>query len=78
MGISILADRSPVYFLSGLGVATGLVLLMFKDTILGFVAGIQLAANQMIQVGDWIQMDKYGANGSVDEVSLTTIKVKKL
>ncbi|HIF9056085.1 mechanosensitive ion channel domain-containing protein [Photobacterium damselae subsp. damselae] len=76
VGISILADRSPIYFLSGLGVATGLVLLMFKDTILGFVAGIQLAANQMIQVGDWIQMDKYGANGSVDEVSLTTIKVK--
>ncbi|AWX13815.1 mechanosensitive ion channel protein MscS [Mergibacter septicus] len=74
--ISILANRSPIYFLSGLGVATGLVLLVFKDTILGFVAGIQLAANQMLQIGDWIQVDKYGANGSIIEISLTTIKVQ--
>lgn len=76
IAISILANRSPIYFLSGLGVATGLVLLVFRDTILGFVAGIQLSANQMVKVGDWIQMDKYGANGSIEEVSLTTVKVK--
>ncbi|MCP4954881.1 mechanosensitive ion channel family protein [Photobacterium aquimaris] len=76
IAISVLANRSPIYFLSGLGVATGLVLLVFRDTILGFVAGIQLSANQMVKVGDWIQMDKYGANGSIDEVSLTTVKVK--
>ncbi|KJG00630.1 mechanosensitive ion channel family protein [Photobacterium angustum] len=76
IAISVLANRSPVYFLSGLGVATGLVLLVFRDTILGFVAGIQLSANQMVKVGDWIQMDKYGANGSIEEVSLTTVKVK--
>jgi miniconductance mechanosensitive channel len=74
--ISILAEQSPVYFLSGLGVATGLVMLVFRDTILGFVAGIQLAANRMVSKGDWIQMDKYGADGAVEEVSLTTVKVR--
>ncbi len=76
ISISVLANQSPVYFLSGLGVATGLVMLVFKDTILGFVAGIQLAANRMVSTGDWIQMDKYGADGSVEEVSLTTVKVR--
>lgn len=76
VSISILADQSPVYFLSGLGVATGFVMLVFRDTILGFVAGIQLAANRMVSKGDWIQMDKYGADGAVEEVSLTTVKVR--
>lgn len=74
--VSILSDRSPIYFLSGLGVATGFIMLIFKDTILGFVAGIQLATNQMVTRGDWIQMDKYGADGTVEEVSLTTVKVR--
>ncbi|MCG9965754.1 MAG: mechanosensitive ion channel family protein [Shewanella sp.] len=74
--LSVLADQSPVYFLSGLGVATGFVMLVFRDTILGFVAGIQLAANRMVSKGDWIQMDKYGADGAVEEVSLTTVKVR--
>ena len=76
ISISVLADQSPVYFLSGLGVATGLVMLVFRDTILGFVAGIQLAANRMVSPGDWIEMDNYGANGTVEEVSLTTVKVR--
>ncbi|MDO6619674.1 MULTISPECIES: mechanosensitive ion channel domain-containing protein [unclassified Shewanella] len=76
IGISVIADESPIYFLSGLGVATGLVMLVFRDTILGFVAGIQLAANRMVSKGDWIQMDKYGADGAVDEVSLNTVKVR--
>lgn len=74
--VSILSDRSPIYFLSGLGVATGFIMLIFKDTILGFVAGIQLATNQMVTRGDWIQMDKYGADGTVEEVTLTTVKVR--
>ncbi|MGI2258635.1 mechanosensitive ion channel family protein [Shewanella sp. GXUN23E] len=74
--ISVLANQSPVIFLSSLGVATGLVMLVFRDTILGFVAGIQLAANRMVSQGDWIQMDKYGANGSIEEISLTTVKVR--
>ncbi|MCG9698398.1 mechanosensitive ion channel domain-containing protein [Shewanella sp. Isolate11] len=76
VSISVLSEQSPIYFLSGLGVATGLVMLVFRDTILGFVAGIQLAANRMVSPGDWIQMDKYGADGSVEEVSLTTVKVQ--
>lgn len=76
VSISVLADQSPVYFLSGLGVATGFVMLVFRDTILGFVAGIQLAANRMVSKDDWIQMDKYGADGAVEEVSLTTVKVR--
>ncbi|MGR5456837.1 mechanosensitive ion channel domain-containing protein, partial [Vibrio alfacsensis] len=59
-----------------LGVATGFVMLVFKDTILGFVAGIQLSANRMVSLNDWIQMDSYGANGTVEEISLTTIKVR--
>ncbi|WP_038871181.1 mechanosensitive ion channel family protein [Vibrio jasicida] len=76
VSMSILANESPVIFLSGLGVATGFVMLVFKDTILGFVAGIQLSANRMISLNDWIQMDSYGANGTVEEISLTTVKVR--
>ncbi|WP_114766434.1 mechanosensitive ion channel family protein [Vibrio rhodolitus] len=76
ISVSVLANESPVIFLSGLGVATGFVMLVFKDTILGFVAGIQLSANQMISLNDWIQMDSYGANGTVEEISLTTVKVR--
>ncbi|GEM75394.1 mechanosensitive ion channel family protein [Vibrio sagamiensis] len=74
--ISIIVGESPLIFLSGLGVATGFVMLVFKDTILGFVAGIQLSANKMIGLNDWIQMDSYGANGTVEEISLTTVKVR--
>ena len=76
VAFAILADQSPIYFFSGLGVATGLVMLVFRDTILGFVAGIQLAANRMVSKGDWIQMDKYAADGAVEDVTLTTVKVR--
>ena len=76
VSMSILANESPVIFLSGLGVATGFVMLVFKDTILGFVAGIQLSANRMITLNDWIEMDSFKANGSVEEISLTTVKVR--
>lgn len=76
ISISILANESPVIFLSGLGVATGLVMLVFRDTILGFVAGIQLSANRMVSLNDWIQVDEYGASGTVEEISLTTVKVR--
>jgi len=73
---SILSEKSPVYFLSALGAMTAVLLLIFKDTILGFVASIQLSANDMIRIGDWISMPKYGADGDVVEINLTTIKVK--
>ena len=74
--LSILLDRNPVYFLSGLGALMAVLLLVFKDAILGLVAGIQLSANKMVAVGDWIEMPKYGADGDVIEVALTTVKVQ--
>lgn len=74
--VSALFSRSPVYFLSGIGAAMAIVLLIFRDTILGFVAGIQLNANKMIQVGDWVQMDSQNADGEVKEMSLTTVRIE--
>lgn len=76
ISISTVLGKSPLYFLSGLGAMTAVVLLVFKDTILGFVAGVQLAANQMVSRGDWIEMPKYGADGEVLEVALTTVQVQ--
>jgi miniconductance mechanosensitive channel len=74
--ISNLMDKSPLILLSGLGAVTAILLLLFRDTILGFVAGIQIAANRMVNNGDWIEMPKYGANGDVLQVGLTTVKVQ--
>ena len=74
--ISILLDKTPLFLFSGLGALTAVLLLIFKDAILGFVAGIQLAANKMVAHGDWIEMPKYGADGDVLEVALTTVKVQ--
>ena len=74
--LSLLLDKSPWVFLSGMGALTAIILLVFKDAILGFVAGIQLVANDMVRPGDWIAMPKYGADGDVLEISLTTVKVQ--
>jgi miniconductance mechanosensitive channel len=74
--ISILLDKTPVYLLSGVGALAAVLMLIFRDSILGFVAGIQLAANKMVSVGDWIEMPRYGADGDVLEVALTTVKVQ--
>lgn len=74
--ISILLDKTPIYFFSGLGAITAVLMFVFKDPILGFVAGIQLSANQMVANGDWIEMPKYGANGNIIEIALTTVKVR--
>ena len=74
--ISNLIDKSPLLLLSGLGAVTAILLLLFRDTILGFVAGIQIAANRMVNTGDWIEMPKYGADGDVLQVGLTTVKVQ--
>ncbi len=74
--ISILVDKNPVVILTGLGAAAAVLSLVFKDTILGFVAGIQLSANDMLRPGDWIEAPKYHANGTVIDVTLTTIKVQ--
>jgi miniconductance mechanosensitive channel len=74
--ISILLNKTPVYLFSGIGALAAVMMLVFKDSILGFVAGIQLAANKMVSVGDWIEMPMYGADGDVLEVALTTVKVQ--
>ena len=76
VAISILIGRSPVLLFSGLGALTAIILLIFKDSILGLVAGIQLGANDMVRPGDWIEMAKYGADGDVIEITLNTIKVQ--
>ena len=74
--LSNVLQKSPWVFLSGMGALTAILLLVFKDAILGLVAGIQLVANDMVRPGDWIEMPKYGADGDVIEVSLTTLKVR--
>lgn len=74
--ISILISKSLVTILAGLGAGTAILMLVFQDTIKGFVAGIQLMANDMLRPGDWITMPKYGADGDVLEVTLTTVKVQ--
>ena len=74
--ISTLIDKSPIAILTGLGAGTAILMLVFQDTIKGLVAGIQLMANDMLRPGDWITMPKYGADGDVIEVTLTTVKVR--
>ena len=74
--LSFLLNKSPLYFFSALGAMTVVLLLIFKDTLMGFVASIQLSANEMIQIGDWVSMPKYGADGDVIEMNLTTIKIQ--
>jgi miniconductance mechanosensitive channel len=76
IAISELLGKSPLILLSGLGALSAVLLLVFKDPILGFVAGIQLAANEMLSVGDWLEMPKYGADGDVIDIALTTVKVR--
>ena len=74
--ISILVSKSPLYLFTSLGALTAVLMFIFKDAILGFVAGIQLSANQMVAKGDWIEMPKYGADGDIIEIALTTVKVQ--
>ena len=74
--ISILIDQNAATILAGLGASAAVLMLIFKDSILGLVAGVQLSANDMLRPGDWVTMAKYGADGYVKEVSLTTVKVQ--
>jgi miniconductance mechanosensitive channel len=74
--LAVLLDRSPWGFLTGLGAMTAVLLLVFKDTILGFVASIQLMSHDMVRRGDWIEVPKYGADGDVIDISVTTVKVQ--
>lgn len=74
--ISILIGRDATTILAGLGASAAIIMLIFRDSILGLVAGVQLSANDMLRPGDWITMAKYGADGYVTEVTLTTVKVQ--
>jgi miniconductance mechanosensitive channel len=74
--ISTLFGKNPLGIIGGLGAFSAVLLLVFKDPILGFVAGIQLSANNMLAPGDWITMPKYAADGTVIDVALTTVKVQ--
>jgi miniconductance mechanosensitive channel len=74
--VSLIINRSPAVLLTGLGASAAVLMLVFKDSIMGFVSGIQLSFNDMLCVGDWITMPKYGADGNVIEVTLNTVKVR--
>ena len=73
---SILTGQNPAHILTGLGALSAVLMLVFKDPILGFVASIQVSANDMVRIGDWITMPKYDADGDVFEISLTTVKIR--
>lgn len=74
--VSLLLGQSPAILISGLGAMAAVLMLVFKDPILGLVAGIQLSANDMLRLGDWLEMPKYGADGAVTDIGLTTVKVR--
>lgn len=74
--VSKLLDKSPVVLISGIGAFTAVLLLIFKDSLLGLVAGIQLSSNDLIRIGDWIEMPRYGADGDVIDISLVTVSVQ--
>jgi miniconductance mechanosensitive channel len=74
--ITVLIGRNSFGWVAGFGAFSAVLMLVFKDPILGFVGGIQLTANNMVRIGDWIEMPKYGADGTVIDISLTTVKVQ--
>lgn len=74
--IAIISEQSPWYLISGLGAMTAVILLIFRDTILSFVAGIQLISNNLLQVGDWIEMPQFNADGDVIDIALNAVRVQ--
>ena len=74
--VATLIDRSPLILLSGLGAMSAVLMLVFKDTILSFTAGVQLAGNDMLRVGDWLEMSQVGADGAVVDMALNTVKIR--
>ena len=74
--VSILISKKPMYVITGLSAAGAVFMLIFKDPILGFAAGIQLAGNQLLKIGDWITMSSHGADGTVTDITLTTVRVQ--
>jgi small-conductance mechanosensitive channel len=76
IALAVLLDKSPAVLLTGLGASAAVLMLIFKDSILGLVAGVQLSQNDMVRIGDWIQMPDGSANGNVEEITLNTVKVR--
>lgn len=74
--IASLIDRSPLIVLSGMGAMSAVLLLVFKDTLLSFVAGVQITSNDLVRMGDWIEMPQAGANGAVIDIALNTIRIQ--
>lgn len=74
--IALLVDKSPMSLFAGLGASAAVLMLVFKDSILGFVAGVQLSANDMVRIGDWIALPNGVANGTVEEITLNTVKIR--
>ena len=74
--VAVLIDKSPTTLFAGLGASAAVLMLVFKDSILGFVAGVQLSGNDMLRVGDWIQLSNGAANGIVTEITLNTVKIQ--
>ena len=76
LAVSVLIDKSPVYLFTGLGASAAVLMLVFKDSILGFVAGVQLSANDMLRIGDWVTLPNGSADGIVQEITLNTVKIQ--
>lgn len=74
--IAVLVNKSPMTLFAGLGASAAVLMLVFKDSILGFVAGVQLSANDMLRIGDWIQLPNGVANGTIEEITLNTVKIR--
>jgi len=74
--LKVIVEIDTIAFFTGLGTISAIVILVFRDTILGIVASIQVASNDMVRIGDWITFDKYGADGDVTEINLATVKVQ--
>lgn len=76
LAVAVIAGESPLVLLGGIGVFASVLMLVFKDAILGFVAGVQLSSNQMLSIGEWLEMPKHNADGEVEQIGLTTVKVR--
>lgn len=76
LSLSILLSKSPLYFFGAFGAISAVLLLIFKDTLLGLVASVQISANDMVRIGDWVEMPKFNADGDVVSINLNTVKVK--
>ncbi len=76
--VALLTGKSPVYFLSGIGALTAVLMLVFKDTILSFVSSVQISSNDLFKIGDWVEAPQFGADGDVIDIALHSVKIQNL